>query len=95
MLGTVATSVAVICIAGVGYQFLTGRIPTRRAATVILGCFILFGAGSIAAALAALGDAQPVTREVEPEAPPPPIVTAPPHPPSREAPNPFDPYGGQ
>ena len=47
LLGTVATVVAVIAIASVGFMMLTGRINWRHGATVILGCFILFGAASI------------------------------------------------
>jgi len=69
LLGTAATSIAVICVAGVGYQFLTGRVPARRAITVILGCFILFGAPGIAAALGALASRGPVADTAEQEAP--------------------------
>ena len=47
LLGTVATTVAVIAVAVVGFMMLTGRINWRYGATVILGCFILFGAASI------------------------------------------------
>jgi type IV secretory pathway VirB2 component (pilin) len=47
LLGTVATVAAVIAVAVVGFMMLTGRIDWRRGATVILGCFILFGAASI------------------------------------------------
>ncbi len=47
LLGTVATVVAVIAIASVGFLMLTGRINWRHGAVVILGCFILFGAASI------------------------------------------------
>ena len=47
LLGTVATVVAVIAVASVGLMMLTGRLNWRYGATVILGCFILFGAGAI------------------------------------------------
>jgi type IV secretion system protein VirB2 len=47
LLGTIATIVAVIAVASVGLLMLTGRINWRYGATVILGCFILFGAASI------------------------------------------------
>ena len=47
LLGTVATVVAVIAVASVGFLMLTGRMNWRYGATVILGCFILFGAASI------------------------------------------------
>lgn len=51
LLGTVATVVAVIAVAAVGFMMLTGRINWRYGATVILGCFILFGAASIVAGI--------------------------------------------
>jgi type IV secretion system protein VirB2 len=47
LLGTVATVVAVIAVASVGFMMLTGRMNWRHGAVVILGCFILFGAASI------------------------------------------------
>jgi type IV secretion system protein VirB2 len=47
LLGNVATSVAVIAVAMVGFMMLTGRMNWRFGATVIIGCFILFGAGAI------------------------------------------------
>ena len=51
LLGTVATVVAVIAVAAVGFMMLTGRINWRHGAAVILGCFILFGAASIVAGI--------------------------------------------
>ena len=51
LLGTVATVVAVIAVAWVGFMMLTGRINWRHGAVVILGCFILFGAASIVAGI--------------------------------------------
>ena len=53
LLGTVATTVAVIAVAMVGFMMLTGRMDWRRGAVVILGCFILFGAASIVAGIRA------------------------------------------
>jgi type IV secretion system protein VirB2 len=47
LLGTVATVVAIMAVASVGFLMLTGRLNWRYGATVILGCFILFGAASI------------------------------------------------
>ena len=47
LLGTVATVIAVIAVAVVGLMMLTARISWRYGATVILGCFILFGAANI------------------------------------------------
>lgn len=51
LLGTVATVVAIIAIAVVGFMMLTGRMNWRYGATVIVGCFILFGAASIVAGI--------------------------------------------
>ncbi len=51
LLGTVATVAAVIAIAAVGFMMLTGRLNWRYGATVILGCFILFGASAIVAGI--------------------------------------------
>jgi type IV secretion system protein VirB2 len=51
LLGTVATVAAVIAVAAVGFMMLTGRINWRYGVTVILGCFILFGATSIVAGI--------------------------------------------
>lgn len=51
LLGTLATVVAVIAVAVVGLMMLSGRINWRYGATVILGCFILFGAASIVAGI--------------------------------------------
>lgn len=47
MLGNVATAVAVMAVAAVGFMMLTGRLNWRFGATVIIGVFILFGAGAI------------------------------------------------
>jgi len=47
LMGNVATAVAVMAVAAVGFMMLTGRMNWRFGATVIFGCFILFGAGAI------------------------------------------------
>src|ERR1700753_4212221 len=51
LMGTVATVAAVIAIAACGFMMLTGRMNWRYGATVILGCFVLFGAASIVAGI--------------------------------------------
>ena len=51
LLGNVATAVAVMAVAAVGFMMLTGRMNWRFGATVIIGCFILFGAASIVAGI--------------------------------------------
>jgi len=47
LLGTLATTVAVIAVAVVGLMMLTGRIEWRRGLTVVIGAFIVFGAVAI------------------------------------------------
>ena len=51
LLGNVATAVAVMAVAAVGFMMLTGRLNWRFGATVIVGCFVLFGAASIVAGI--------------------------------------------
>jgi type IV secretion system protein VirB2 len=53
LLGTVATTVAVMAVAAVGFMMLTGRMNWRFGATVIVGVFILFGATTIVAGIQA------------------------------------------
>lgn len=53
LMGTVATTAAVIAVAIVGFMMLTGRLNWRHGAMVILGCFVLFGAASIVAGIRA------------------------------------------
>ena len=94
LLGTVATTVAVICVATVGLMMLSGRVDLRRGATVVVGCFILFGASTIAAGIRSVAagadpaPAEPVYR-VDPWLPPPP-----PPPPPAPPPAASDPYAG-
>ena len=51
LLGNLATAVAVIAVAIVGFMMLTGRMNWRHGVTVILGCFIIFGAAAIVAGI--------------------------------------------
>lgn len=89
-LGTVATSIALIAVASVGFLMLSGRLPIRRGVTVITGCFILFGAPTIAAGI--LGAVQP-SAPVEPQSAPamPPLAAPPPV--AKPTPA-YDPYAG-
>jgi type IV secretion system protein VirB2 len=57
LLGNLATTVAVIAVAFVGFMMLTGRVNWRYGVTVILGCFVLFGAASIVAGIQAAAGA--------------------------------------
>jgi type IV secretion system protein VirB2 len=53
LLGNVATTAAVIAVAVVGLMMLTGRMNWRFGATVIIGCFVLFGATAIVSGIQA------------------------------------------
>ena len=85
-LGTVATTIAVIAVACVGLMAISGRVSIRYGLTVVLGCFILFGASTIVAGIQSFiggGD-----RAV------PPATAAPPALPALPPPQPYDPYAG-
>ncbi len=91
LLGSLATTVAVIAVAFVGVAMLAGRIDLRRGATIVVGCFILFGAPTIAAGLMRASELSGTAADVAvvvaaPPPPPPPTVV----PPS----TPYDPYAG-
>lgn len=96
ILGTIATTLAVIVIAGVGLSMLSGRINVRRGITTIVGCFILFGARGIAAGLQSeMSSGEfPVMADRSPTAGyrPPPLLVSPN--PSFPPATPFDPYEG-
>jgi type IV secretory pathway VirB2 component (pilin) len=51
LLGNLATTAAVIAVAVVGFLMLTGRIEWKRGLTVVVGCFIIFGAAAIVAGI--------------------------------------------
>lgn len=89
--GPLATSVAVLAVAGVGFTMLTGRIDVRRAASVVMGCFLIFGAPLIAAALRGLIEPTSIVLTVESA---PPTTMNGPYLPAYRAPAPdaFDPY---
>lgn len=44
-------TIAVIAIAAVGVGIMSGRIDMRRAVITVIGCFVVFGAPSIAAGI--------------------------------------------
>jgi type IV secretory pathway VirB2 component (pilin) len=93
LLGTLATTIAVIAIASLGLMMLAGRVNIRHGLTLVVGSFILFGASAIVAGirsslagadLAAAPHAPPPAPAAPPLAPP-----APPPPPANR-----DPYAG-
>jgi type IV secretory pathway VirB2 component (pilin) len=91
LLGTIATTIAIIAIASVGLMMLAGRVNIRYGLTVIFGCFILFGASAIVAGImASLSGADRVARTEVPAAPPPMVAPSPAPPPPANR----DPYAG-
>jgi type IV secretory pathway VirB2 component (pilin) len=91
LVGSAATSLAVIAVASVGFLLLAGRLDVRRAVQVVFGCFIIFGASSIAGGLmqAINGNdaySQASTPDFPQRPPPPPTVATPP--------GSYDPYAG-
>ncbi len=91
LLGSVANAVAVIAVAVLGMMMFRGRVDVRRGLTVIFGCFLLFGAAGIAAALSSSVSDVPL-RDVTTEIPvsPPPLPKPQPSTPPRA----YDPYAG-
>jgi type IV secretory pathway VirB2 component (pilin) len=55
--GPAASALCIVAVAVLGMMMLTGRIPIRQGMQVVLGCFLLLGAGTIAAGLQQFGDA--------------------------------------
>ena len=92
LLGPLATTIAVIAIAWVGLMMLTGHIDLRRGLTVVLGCFILFGAPTIAKGLRGFGGGSAIESRNYGRFAPAPATVQPAPPPS--TPNAYDPYAG-
>ena len=87
LFGSLAISLCVIAVAFFGLAMLSGRVSLRRGAILVLGCFLLLGAGQIAQGLVTLPQAvgtrpEPVvmTFEAKPAKPLPPAN--------------YDPYAG-
>jgi type IV secretion system protein VirB2 len=49
--GSLATALCVIAVAILGLLLLSGRLHVRRGVEVVLGCFLLLGAGALAVQL--------------------------------------------
>lgn len=86
--GSLAITIAVVAIASLGFAMLQGHLPWRSGARVVLGCFILFGASTIASGLMGLAHTGGVAVINVPPAAPTAKVPLPPKPPV------FDPYAG-
>ena len=83
------TALAALAIAGIGLTMLSGRVSARKGIRVIAGCFILFGAQTIAQGLVGLAwDTDQSQHSINP---PEPLPTMPLPKPSPQNP---DPYAG-
>jgi type IV secretory pathway VirB2 component (pilin) len=94
LLGTLATIIAVIAVAAIGFLMLLGRVDARRGATVLMGCFVLFGAPVIAAGLRGMASGTEIEYadlEVPIKRP---LVIPPPASLPPQNTNAFDPYAG-
>src|SRR5438270_11873830 len=93
LLGSVASTIAIIAVASIGFLLLAGRVDMRRAIQVVFGCFIVFGASTIASGI--MGVLRPdVDSSGTNTVPPAPLASlAPPAPPS-VPPGAYDPYAG-
>ena len=89
LFGPLATAIAVIAIAWIGFAMLSGRIDLRRGLCVILGCFLLFGARGIAEGLRSEAKSEGVPFAA---IAPPPVFAKPP--PQANTSNGYDPYAG-
>ena len=52
--GAAAVSITTLAVAAIGFSLLKGRVRYERFGRVILGCFVIFGAATIASASSAL-----------------------------------------
>ena len=95
LLGTVATVIAVIAIASLGFMMLTGRVNLRSGAAAIVGSFVLFGASTIVVGLqfALSSSSDTIAASTLPPSPAQVPVTAVPEPVASSRP-PYDPYAG-
>ncbi len=92
MLGRIATAIAVLAVAALGFAMLTERIDHRRAFTVLVGCFLVFGASGIAASFLSSNVREPISErpQIVAAVPPPSPALGKPQQPRA----PYDPYAG-
>jgi type IV secretory pathway VirB2 component (pilin) len=93
LVGAIATSVAIIAITSFGFLMITGRVDIRRAAQAVFGCFIIFGASTIAGGITGALNGSSVAMPQIAAAPPPPVLPQPPAYPKANT-TPYDPYAG-
>ena len=95
--GQAVSAIAVLAVAFLGFEMLSGRISLKNALRVVLGCFILLGSATIAqgfmdASRGALGGPVQAAPYVSAPAAAPALAYPPPNAPPRTSGNPYDPY---
>lgn len=93
LFGGVATGIAVIAVASIGFNMLAGRISVKRGVTILLGCFILFGASSLARGLRTFSEDEAQSYDA-PRQISAPVFTKPDTLSQRPTENAYDPYAG-
>ena len=91
LLGSLASAIAVIAVASIGFGMLSGRIEVRRAIQIIIGCFIIFGASTIAGGIMGVTNGGESAPQVNP---PPTQLSNVPQTVRSVANSPYDPYAG-
>jgi len=88
MVGEIALGVCIIAVAFIGALMLTGRLPLREGARVVVGCFVLLGASVTTAELVG-SEGTVISAPISPPLPEPTEHPRPDMPPVH-----FDPYAG-
>lgn len=88
--GSLATALCVVAVALVGVLMLRGRLAVKDGAMLVVGCFVLFGASTLAAALMSVGEDASYASARAPIGPAAYAPELPPPPPPVQ----YDPYAG-
>ena len=90
LLGNLATIIAIVAVASIGFAMLNGRMDLKRGGGILLGCFILSGASTIANGLRNAAQSADVQYSIAAPVPSPTFV----RPPQAAAASSYDPYAG-
>lgn len=87
--GPAATTICVIAIGFLGFMLMSGRLAVRDGLRVVIGCFVLLGAPTLALSLLHIADGAQSAPAVDEAIAGPPAPT-----PTQLAPANYDPYAG-
>lgn len=92
LLGSTAVAITTLAVATLGLLMLNGRVPVRRGTTVLVGCFVLLGAATLANGIMGVTGAGRTAEvsSVSTDA----GVPVPTSPPPPDQPQVYDPYAG-